>query len=444
MQLKYFGTDGFRGKVNEVLRVEHALKIGQYLGYYHKKTTGKNAVCVIGKDTRVSSYMLEYALSAGITSAGSDAYLMHVTTSPSVSYITKVDHFDYGIMITASHNPYHDNGIKIFDSQGNKLTDEFLYAVEQFIDDKISFEPSKTVGVCKDYISGRNKYIGYLASIPQHSFRGYRIGLDCANGASSSIAKNVFDMLGADLVVIHNTPNGENINVDCGSTHIEKLQQLVKEQKLDIGFAFDGDADRCIMVDETGAVVDGDGILYLLASYLKSKNSLSNSAIAITVMSNLGLINALKEQGIDSVITDVGDKYISMALDEKDLSLGGEQSGHIIIKRYANTGDGILTALMVMDVLVRQKTLASYLASAVKVIPQKLVNVTVDDKDAVMNHEKTPEYIKKVNESLNGSGRLLLRKSGTEPFIRIMVESNDEDECNRIIEETKEFITSLK
>ncbi|MCR5418983.1 MAG: phosphoglucosamine mutase [Lachnospiraceae bacterium] len=444
MKLKYFGTDGFRGKVNKDLKVEHALKIGQFLGWYFSEKKGRAACCVIGKDTRMSSYMYEYAISAGVTSVGGDAYLMHVTTSPSVSYITKVDRFDFGVMITASHNPYHDNGIKVFDADGNKLAEDILYQVEQYIDGEIAIPNIEEVGVCKDYIAGRNKYMGYLSSIPTESFRGYKIGLDCANGAAHSIAKNVFQMLGADVYAISDRPDGKNINVDCGSTHIGNLQKLVRAEQLDIGFAFDGDADRCLMVNEKGEVVDGDGIMYILANYFKDRGMLRNNPIAVTVMSNLGLKNALSGKEIGAVITDVGDKYIAQALDEKKLAIGGEQSGHIIVKKYANTGDGILTALLIAEILVSSKCLASAMVGDLKILPQKLVNIRSDKKDEIMEDPETIAFAEKVNEEMAGRGRLLLRKSGTEPLIRIMVEAPTDEEIDEVIEKTKVFLEGRK
>ncbi|MBQ9436962.1 MAG: phosphoglucosamine mutase [Lachnospiraceae bacterium] len=444
MALKYFGTDGFRGKANDTLRVEHALKIGQYLGYYYRKKHGRKAKCVIGKDTRRSSYMFEYGLSAGITSAGSDAYLMHVTTTPSVSYITKADKFDFGIMITASHNPYQDNGIKIFDRHGEKMDEAVLEEIEQYIDGELEIPISEEVGVCKDYFSGRNKYIGYLASISKESFRGYRIALDCANGASSMIAKNVFEMLGADLETIGCSPNGENINVDSGSTHIENLKKLVVEKECDIGFAFDGDADRCIMVNEKGNVVDGDGIMYIIASWLKQHNVLLKDKIAVTVMSNLGLLNALSKEAIDVTITDVGDKYIAKALSEEGLSIGGEQSGHIIVSKYENTGDGVLTAILVSEIMAARKCPASSMTTGLSILPQKLKNLEAQDKKALMEDAGIQAYIKETNESLKGQGRLLLRASGTEPLIRVMAEAGTIKQCDEIIENACEEIRKLR
>ena len=348
--MKYFGTDGFRGRANDTLRLEHAIKIGQYLGSYFIKTNNR-AKILIGKDTRRSSYMLEYGIAAGITSSGADAYLMHVSTTPSVSYITKNDGFDCGVMITASHNPYYDNGIKIINSNGDKMSDDFLKGVEDFIDGIISISAADEPGKCIDYNSGQNKYITHLSSIPNNSFRGYRIGIDCANGASFAQARNIFSMLGADVHILNNKPDGKNINVDCGSTHPEYLQKYVIENKLDVGFAFDGDADRCVMVDEKGNLIDGDGIIYMLAKHMKENGKLAKDTAVVTIMSNMGLINALKSHGIKTIQTDVGDKYVAKEMFDNGYSIGGEQSGHIIISEYATTGDGILTALLITDML---------------------------------------------------------------------------------------------
>lgn len=442
--MKYFGTDGFRGKANDNLRVEHALKIGQFMGWYYGTRLNKKAKCVIGKDTRLSSYMFEYGLTAGLTSAGADVYLMHVTTTPSVSYITKTGDFDFGIMITASHNPYHDNGIKIINSNGYKMKENILEEVEKYIDGLIDIEITPdAVGRCHDYIQGRNQYISYLASIPKQSLRGYRIGLDCANGASSSIAKIVFDMLGADTMVMNNEPNGTNINVDAGSTHIENLQKFVMDNKLDAGFAFDGDADRCIAVDEKGEVVDGDGIIYIGSCYLKEKGELVDNTAVVTVMSNLGLFNAFKEKSINAKVTDVGDKYISLEIQKHGYSLGGEQSGHVIFDKYATTGDGILTAIIVAEIIAEKKALFSSLHAGLKIMPQKLKNMSVPDKNAIMANPDVVNFAKKLNDSLDGRGRLLLRKSGTEPLIRIMVEAESLEECDKYIAQTEEYISKL-
>ena len=441
--MKYFGTDGFRGLVNEDLKVEHALKIGQFLGYYFSKEKGSPAKCVIGKDTRRSSYMFEYGVAAGVTSSGADAYLMHVTTTPSVSYITKAEDFDFGIMITASHNPYTDNGIKVIDSTGNKMSEDVLQQIEDYIDGLITLPSNTKVGKCKDYLMGRNAYIGYLTAIPQKSYRGYRIGLDCANGAASSIAKSVFDILGADVFCINNQPDGENINVDCGSTHIEKLQEYVRENKLDIGFAFDGDADRCLCVDEKGNVIDGDGIMYVAGTYLQDHDQLNNNTVVVTSMSNLGLMNALRERNINVCVTDVGDKYVSAAIQENGYSIGGEQSGHIIFDKYATTGDGILTAIIMTNILIRKKTLASALCRDLTIMPQKLKNIRTDKKDEIMKNPDVVQFAEDFNKKLDGKGRLLLRKSGTEPLIRIMVEAESDEKCDEYIAEVEGFIGEL-
>ncbi|MCR5734958.1 MAG: phosphoglucosamine mutase [Lachnospiraceae bacterium] len=439
--MKYFGTDGFRGKANENLRVEHALKIGQFLGWYFGQKLGRKPNCVIGKDTRRSSYMFEYGLSAGLASTGADVHLLHVTTTPSVSYVTRTGKFDFGIMITASHNPYHDNGIKVIDSDGYKMDDSVLAEIEKYIDGDIEIPFSaENVGRCTDYFQGRNQYISYLSQVPLHSLRGYRIGLDCANGSAFTIAKTVFDMLGADTYVMGNEPDGTNINVDCGSTHIAALQEFVKANNLDAGFAFDGDADRCFGVDEKGNVVDGDAIIYIGAGYLKEKGNLVEDTAVVTVMSNLGLLNALKEQGINVVITDVGDKYISKEIQEHGYSIGGEQSGHVIFDRYATTGDGILTAIIMCDIMVAKKTVFSNLTRGLTILPQKLKNLAVPDKDAVMKDPEVVKYAEDLNKKLDGKGRLLLRKSGTEPVVRIMVEAETTEDCEKYVEETETFI----
>lgn len=443
--MKYFGTDGFRGKANEGLCVEHALKIGQFLGWYFGARVGRKARCVIGKDTRRSSYMFEYGLSAGLTSSGCDAYLMHVTTTPSVSFITKSEKFDFGIMITASHNPYYDNGIKIIDKDGYKMSEDVLEEVEKYIDGlvEIPAAESEAIGRCQDYLVGRNKYISYLSSIPGHSLRGYRIGLDCSNGSASTVAKTVFDILGADTYVVGNEPDGFNINLDCGSTHLEKFQKFVVDNNLDMGFAFDGDADRCMAIDERGNVVDGDAIIYIGASYLKEKGILVDDTAVVTVMSNLGLFNALSDKGIKAVTTDVGDKYVSAEIQAHDYSIGGEQSGHIIFNKYATTGDGILTAILMSEICVEKKTVFSNLTNGLNILPQKLKNIKVADKNAIMADERVKEYIDNTNKALDSTGRLLLRKSGTEPLIRIMVEHQTLKKCDEYIADAEKFIASL-
>ncbi len=440
--MKYFGTDGFRGKANQVLTVEHALKIGQFMAWYFGKNKKDGPVrCVIGKDTRLSSYMIEYGISAGLASSGADAHLMHVTTTPSVSYVTRTEDFDFGVMITASHNPYYDNGIKIIDENGYKMSEEVLEECERYIDGEISIdfhdiEPGRIV----DYLQGRNKYMSYLASTCSEFFRGYRIGLDCANGASSMIAKTVFDMLGAKTYVINNEPDGKNINVNCGSTHIDSLKQFVVDHNLDAGFAFDGDADRCLAVDEKGNLIDGDGIIYIGAKYLKEIGQLKDNKVVVTVMSNLGLMNALKENKMEAIVTPVGDKYISQELMEHKYGIGGEQSGHIIFNKYATTGDGILTAIVMTNIFVSKKCPFSNLTQGLEIMPQKLKNIRTDKKDEIDADSEIRAFADDMNKRLDGKGRLLLRKSGTEPILRIMVEAKTYEDCDKYIEETEEFI----
>ncbi|MBQ4242415.1 MAG: phosphoglucosamine mutase [Lachnospiraceae bacterium] len=440
--MKYFGTDGFRGRANETLRLEHAVKIGEFLGRYFAKTT-KVPKIVIGKDTRISSYMLEYGLAAGIASAGGDAYLMHVTTTPSVSYVTKNNGFNCGVMITASHNPYHDNGIKIINNNGDKMGDEFLQDIERYIDGELELSRAGEPGRCVDYLTGRNSYISYLSTIPGNSFCGYKIGLDCANGASFAIARNVFSILGADVFIMSNQPDGRNINVDCGSTHPEALQRYVVENRLDIGFAFDGDADRCLMVDEKGNLIDGDGIMYIIGTYLKEHGRLNKNTVVATVMSNIGLHRALTNHGIKIVTTDVGDKYVAQEMFSNGYCIGGEQSGHIILSEHACTGDGILTAITLADILVETKNIASALTAGLDIFPQKLKNIKVTDKNRIMSDEKVREYIEKTNAQFDGNGRLLLRASGTEPLIRIMVEAQDEAACDECIAKTEKMLSEL-
>ena len=440
--MKYFGTDGFRGRANETLRLEHAVKIGEFLGRYFAKTT-KVPKIVIGKDTRISSYMLEYGLAAGIASAGGDAYLMHVTTTPSVSYVTKNNGFNCGVMITASHNPYHDNGIKIINNNGDKMGDEFLQDIERYIDGELELSRAGEPGRCVDYLTGRNSYISYLSTIPGNSFCGYKIGLDCANGASFAIARNVFSILGADVFIMSNQPDGRNINVDCGSTHPEALQRYVVENRLDIGFAFDGDADRCLMVDEKGNLIDGDGIMYIIGTYLKEHGRLNKNTVVATVMSNIGLHRALTNHGIKIVTTDVGDKYVAQEMFSNGYCIGGEQSGHIILSEHACTGDGILTAITLADILVETKNIASALTAGLDIFPQKLKNIKVADKNRIMSDEKVREYIEKTNAQFDGNGRLLLRASGTEPLIRIMVEAQDEAACDECFAKTEKMLSEL-
>lgn len=431
---KYFGTDGFRGEANKDLNVEHAYKIGRFLGYYY--SADHKAKVVIGKDTRRSSYMFEAALCAGLTASGADAYLLHVTTTPSVSFIARADDFDCGIMISASHNPFYDNGIKVINGSGEKMEEEILLKIEDYIDsdEQLPFAEGESIGCTIDYASGRNRYIGYLISLATRSFKGWKVGLDCANGSTWMMAKSVFDALGADTYVIGNRPDGLNINVDCGSTHIENLRKFVMENKLDIGFAFDGDADRCIAVDEKGNVVHGDYIMYVCAKYMQERGMLGESKVVTTIMSNMGLYLALDELGIGYEKTAVGDKYVAENMRQNGHLIGGEQSGHIIFGRYANTGDGILTALKIMEAVIESKQPLSALAAGMKMYPQKLKNVVVTDKDETLACEEVKEAVRQVEADLGKLGRVVLRKSGTEPVLRVMVEATTDELCEEKVD----------
>lgn len=442
--MKYFGTDGFRGEANKNLNVYHAFKIGRFIGdYFSEKNNGRGKI-LIGKDTRRSSYMFEDALSAGITSSGSNAHLLHVTPTPSVSYITRTEDFDCGIMITASHNPYHDNGIKIINKYGEKMEDEFLMKLEDYIDSDIKdidLACGEDIGRTVDYIGGRNRYIAYLIQTVTKSFEGIKVGLDCANGAAFTIAKPVYDALGADTFLINAEPNGFNINKDAGSTHIEGLRKYVVENKLDLGFAFDGDCDRCIAVDNEGNVIDGDSILYILANFMKKEGGLDSNSVVTTIMSNIGLYKAFDELGINYEKTDVGDKNVHARMYEKDIELGGEQSGHVIIKKFANTGDGILTSLKVMEAMIESKNDLKSLVRDLKIYPQVLINVRVKDKNTVLDNTNVKENIEKIENKLGNSGRVLVRKSGTEPLIRVMVEAETEEVAN---ESASEIVSTIK
>lgn len=438
---KYFGTDGFRGEANVVLNVMHAYKVGRFLGYYYGKE--HKARIVIGKDTRRSSYMFEDALSAGLTASGADVYLIHVTTTPSVSYVVRSEDFDCGIMISASHNPYYDNGIKVLNGLGHKLEAEVEQMIEDYIDgpdDAIPFATKDQIGRTTDYTVGRNRYIGYLMSLATRSFKDMKVGLDCSNGSAYEIAKGVFDALGAKTYVINNHPDGTNINANCGSTHIEVLQQYVKEKGLDVGFAFDGDADRCLAVDHKGNVVDGDLILYVCGTYLKEKGELNNNTVVTTVMSNLGLYKAFDKKGISYEKTAVGDKYVYENMMQNDHILGGEQSGHIIFSKYAATGDGILTALMIMEVILTKKMPLSDLIREVVIYPQLLENVRVTDKNAAMEDPEVFAEAKKVEEALGDNGRILLRQSGTEPLVRVMVEAETDALCAKYVKQVADVV----
>lgn len=438
---KYFGTDGFRGEANVGLNVKHAFYIGRYIGWYYGRE--HKARVVIGKDTRRSSYMFESALCAGLTASGADAYIMHVTTTPSVSYIARSDDFDCGIMISASHNPYYDNGIKLINGAGEKMGDDVLCGIEDYIDlmaasqaDDLPYATMDKIGRTVDYAAGRNRYIGFLISLATNSYKGKRIGLDCANGSTWMMAKSVFDALGADTYVINNEPDGLNINVDCGSTHIEKLRELVMEKKLDLGFAFDGDADRCLAVDDKGNIITGDHILYVCGKYMKDSGILGSKKIVTTVMSNMGLYKALDKLGIGYEKTAVGDKYVAENMRANGYILGGEQSGHIIFGRLENSGDGILTAIKIMEAVCESKQPLSVLASPVVMFPQILKNVVVDDKEATLNCDEVKAAVKFVEDKLGDDGRVLLRKSGTEPLLRVMVEAVSKEQC----EESVDFI----
>ena len=435
---KYFGTDGFRGEANVTLTAKHAFKIGRFLGWYYcsRRNDGNRARIVIGKDTRRSSYMLEYALAAGITSSGADAYLLHVTTTPSVAFVTKHDGFDCGIMISASHNPFYDNGIKLLNDQGEKMDDETIARVEEFLDGKSGIPPyavREDIGKTIDFVEGRNRYVGYLISLGRFSFRGKHVALDCANGSAWSIAPSVFRALGAKVTVINAEPDGTNINRGAGSTHIEGLQRFVVENHCDVGFAYDGDADRCLCVDEHGAVVDGDKIMYIYARYLQERGKLVNNTVVATVMSNLGLFKALDQLGIGYAKTAVGDKNVYEYMAAHHNNIGGEQSGHIIFSKYASTGDGVLTSLKMMEVMMAREKTLSELAAPVTIYPQVLENVRVTDKGMVMTAPLVKQAVEHAEALLQDSGRMLVRESGTEPLIRVMAEAADEETCRKCI-----------
>lgn len=442
---KYFGTDGFRGEANKTLTAEHAYKIGRFLGWYYGRNKEEDETCkiVIGKDTRLSSYMFEYALVSGLTASGAEAYLLHVTTTPSVSYVARTEDFDCGIMISASHNPYYDNGIKLINSNGEKMDEETILKIEAYIDGlsgEIPFAVRDQIGRTVDYAMGRNRYIGYLISLATRSYKNKRVGLDCANGSSWMIAKSVFDALGAKTYVINNEPDGTNINTNCGSTHIEGLQKLVKEKGLDVGFAFDGDADRCLCVDENGNVINGDMIIYIYGCYLKERGKLAGNKVVTTVMSNFGLYKALDDAGIEYEKTAVGDKYVYENMSANGYRVGGEQSGHIIFRKYATTGDGILTAIKMMEVMLEKKKTLAELAAPVPVYPQVLKNIRVTDKAAAQNDPDVQAAVKAVGEKLGSDGRILVRESGTEPLVRVMVEAGEEALCEKYVDEVIDVI----
>ena len=449
---RYFGTDGFRGEANKNLTVEHAYKVGRFIGWYYHQMTGKKCKVVIGKDTRRSSYMFEYSLVAGLTASGADAYLLHVTTTPSVSYVTRTEDFDCGIMISASHNPFYDNGIKLINGNGEKMDEKPISYIEDYIDGKLNlfgeemtdvpFAVREEIGCTVDYAAGRNRYVGYLISLATYSYKNMRVGLDCANGSSWMIAKSVFDALGAKTYVINAEPDGTNINNHAGSTHIEVLQKFVKDNNLDVGFAYDGDADRCIAVDEKGNVVDGDLILYIYGKYMKERGKLLNNTVVTTIMSNFGLYKAFDEAGINYEKTAVGDKYVYENMVQNGHRIGGEQSGHIIFSKYATTGDGILTSMKMMEVILAKKLPLSKLAEPVTIYPQVLKNVRVKSKPEAQNDLDVQEAVAKVAEMLGDTGRILVRESGTEPVIRVMVEAETESLCEKYVDQVIDVIKS--
>jgi len=441
---KYFGTDGFRGEANVDLTVEHAYQVGRFLGwYYGQENREKRCRVVIGKDTRRSSYMFEYSLVAGLTASGADVSLLHVTTTPSVSYVVRTEGFDCGIMISASHNPFYDNGIKVINGNGEKLEERVIEKIEQYLDGEMGQIPlarGENIGRTTDFAAGRNRYIGYLISIATRSFKNMKVALDCANGSASAIAKNVFDALGAETHVMNNEPNGTNINADCGSTHIRHLQKFVVEQGCDVGFAYDGDADRCLAVDSKGRLVDGDVIMYICGKYMKEQGTLPHNTVVTTVMSNFGLYKAFDREGIRYEKTAVGDKYVYENMSLNGHGLGGEQSGHIIFSKHATTGDGILTSLKVMEVILEKKQTLEKLASEVEIYPQVLKNVRVKDKKAAQEDEAVQAEVAKVTESLGDDGRILLRQSGTEPVVRVMVEAPSMETCEAYVDQVIEVM----
>lgn len=441
---KYFGTDGFRGEANVTLTVEDAYKVGRFLGwYYGQKNEGERCRVVIGKDTRRSSYMFEYSLVAGLTASGADVYLLHVTTTPSVSYVVRTEEFNCGIMISASHNPFYDNGIKVINERGEKLEEDVITEIEKYLDGEMGEIPYATrenIGRTVDFAAGRNRYIGYLISIATRSFKNKKVGLDCANGSASAIAKNVFDALGAETHVINNNPDGLNINTNCGSTHIEGLQKYVVENGLDVGFAYDGDADRCLAVDSEGNLVDGDKIMYICGKYMKEQGSLVNNTVVTTIMSNFGLYKALEREGIRFEKTAVGDKYVYENMSQNGHCLGGEQSGHIIFSKHATTGDGILTSLKVMEVMLEKKESLKKLADETEIYPQVLKNVRVHDKKEAQDDADVQAEVAKVAEALGDTGRILLRQSGTEPVVRVMVEAETDEICEKYVDQVIEVM----
>jgi len=446
---KYFGTDGFRGEANVNLTADHAFKVGRFLGWYYTQLKRRNgadspAKIVIGKDTRRSSYMFEYSLVGGLVASGADAYLLHVTTTPSVAYVCRTEDFDCGIMISASHNPYYDNGIKLINGFGEKMDESTIELVEAYLDgeleafgrkwEELPMAKRDQIGRTVDYVAGRNRYIGYLISLGMYSFKGVKVGLDCANGASWNIAKNVFDAMGAKTYVINAEPDGYNINTNAGSTHIEVLQKYVVENGLDVGFAYDGDADRCLCVDEKGNIITGDHILYIYGKYMKERGKLLGNTVVTTVMSNFGLYKAFDECGIDYAKTAVGDKYVYEYMMANGCRIGGEQSGHIIFSKYASTGDGILTSLKMMEVMMAKKKTMSQLCEGLKIYPQVLKNVRVADKAVAQADPDVQAAVAEIAAKLGDTGRILVRESGTEPLVRVMVEAPTQEVCQAYVD----------
>ncbi len=445
---KYFGTDGYRGEANVNLTADSAFRVGKFLGWYYgkDKKDGERCRIVIGKDTRRSSYMFEYAIAAGITATGADAYLLHVTTTPSVAYVARSEDFDCAVMISASHNPYYDNGLKVINGNGEKLGEDVIAEIEAYLDGETPEVPLATkdkIGRTVDFAAGRNRYIGYLISLATKSFKDKKVALDCSNGSASSIAKSVFDALGADTFVIHNEPNGTNINDNCGSTHIESLQKFVVEKGCDVGFAYDGDADRCLAVDAEGNLIDGDQIMYVCGCYMKEKGQLQDDTIVTTVMSNFGLYKALDAVGIKYEKTQVGDRFVYENMLQNGFSLGGEQSGHIIFMRHATTGDGILTSIKVMETMLAMKKSLKDLAAPFTVFPQLLKNVRVEDKEKAQKDPKVLAAVDKVTEELGSDGRILLRASGTEPLVRVMVEADTMEKCEKYVSQVIDVMKEL-
>ncbi|MCR5007106.1 MAG: phosphoglucosamine mutase [Oribacterium sp.] len=445
---KYFGTDGYRGEANVNLTADSAFRVGKFLGWYYgkDKKDGEKCRIVIGKDTRRSSYMFEYAIAAGITATGADAYLLHVTTTPSVAYVARSEDFDCAVMISASHNPYYDNGLKVINGNGEKLGEDVIAEIEAYLEGETPEVPLATkdkIGRTVDFAAGRNRYIGYLISLATKSFKDKKVALDCSNGSASSIAKSVFDALGADTFVIHNEPNGTNINDNCGSTHIESLQKFVVEKGCDVGFAYDGDADRCLAVDAEGNLIDGDQIMYVCGCYMKEKGQLQDDTIVTTVMSNFGLYKALDAVGIKYEKTQVGDRFVYENMLQNGFSLGGEQSGHIIFMRHATTGDGILTSIKVMETMLAMKKSLKDLAAPFTVFPQLLKNVRVEDKEKAQKDPKVLAAVDKVTEELGSDGRILLRASGTEPLVRVMVEADTMEKCEKYVSQVIDVMKEL-